>query len=392
MPEGLAGFGDPPGLLRDPSVDGGGFGLFAAEGEEIEKLLHRGGGEHAIGVLTGGSDLRDLFVPLIPDLAHDLLQNILHGDDAGGLTVFVYQNDHVVMLALHLLEERVQIHGLRHDHRLVEHLLQGKARAAPLQKIISGMEDADDPVFSGIINGDAGKGLGLDQGDDLLFRSVLRQIYHGFPGRHHILRGHAIQLEDILDISNVVPVQRALVAAGVQHQDNVLLRNRLILFLGIDAHQPQDRVGGDGEEPDDGLQNGGQYGDEAADGVGQLFLVLHGDALGDQLAEDQGKIREDQRHRHHGHGVHRSGVLGRDAEDADQKGGDRLGKIVRRKGGAQKAGQRDADLDGGEELGRRLDDAEHFLCPLITVRSQSANLLFVQGNHGDLRGGKERVA
>ena len=71
--------------------------------------------------------------------------------------------------------------------------------------------------------------------------------------------------------------------------------------------------------------------------------------------------------------------------------GDTAGEIVRREGGAQEAGQRDADLDGGEELGGGLADPQQQGRLLISFLRLVAKQVLIQRDDRYLRSGKESI-
>ena len=104
---------------------------------------------------------------------------------------------------------------------------------------------------------------------------------------------------------------------------------------------------GHGQQPHRRPQDGGDAPHHAAGDLRHLHGLLHGDALGHQLAEHQGEVGQDDGHRHQGHRVeHRGGEA--DAQ-AQQPVGEHLREGVSGEGGAQEARQGDGDLDGGED-------------------------------------------
>ena len=57
------------------------------------------------------------FVVLVEDISDDLLENVLHRDDAGKLTILIHHKFDVDLLGLHLLKKSVDIFRLRDEMR-----------------------------------------------------------------------------------------------------------------------------------------------------------------------------------------------------------------------------------------------------------------------------------
>ena len=104
----------------------------------------------------------------------------------------------------------------------------------------------------------------------------------------------------------------------------------------------QDQVGRKRQQHDKRLEDDPQCDDDADDPVGQFLGIVLGDPLGDQFAENERKIGQDNGHDN-------------DADVADDRRvhADQpvqaVGEHVRRKSRRQESGQRDADLDRGQE-------------------------------------------
>ena len=89
-PEPVAYVGHPPDLLHDPAGHRRGVvllaGLHVEQVVQIVQIRRAGHQIAAVGLLP---ELLDDLVVLVPDLAHQLLHNVLHGDDALGAAVSV---------------------------------------------------------------------------------------------------------------------------------------------------------------------------------------------------------------------------------------------------------------------------------------------------------------
>ncbi len=98
----------------------------------------------------------------------------------------------------------------------------------------------------------------------------------------------------------------------------------------------------------------------------ELFLVLHGDALGYKLAEHEGKERENERYHDNGCGIYYTDTALGDIKGADGKARQPLCEVVGSECRAEKAGKGDAYLNSREKARRLLDHFQHlfrFLSP-----------------------------
>ena len=89
-----AGLGQAAELLHDPAADGGHIRV-AFQAEMLRKVVKAHLGVDQVGIGGQLGDGRLLLVVLVPDLADQLLQNVLHRDDAAGAAVFVDHDGHV---------------------------------------------------------------------------------------------------------------------------------------------------------------------------------------------------------------------------------------------------------------------------------------------------------
>ena len=202
---------------------------------------------------------------------------------------------------------------------------------------------------------------------------------------HDVLGGDVVELEDVLDHVPLAGLDGALFLADIHHVADLLLGDFLFLILGADVHQAQNAVGGLGEQPDDGLADLGHAADKAADHARDLLGLLHRHALGHEFAEHQRKIGNN-----HGDDDDRQRVDGRsgdggDAHRVDEIIGDAIGEVVRAEGRAEKTGQGDGDLYGRKERGRRFGYLQHQRRALVARVRLAPELVFIQGDEGDLR-------
>ena len=129
-----------------------------------------------------------------------------------------------------------------------------------------------------------------------------------------------------------------------------------------------------------GREQPGQHGQRAGPGQRDLLAALQPEPLGRELAEDQRAERDDQRDADQGDRLgHR-----RFHAEPDQPGGDVLRHGRRAERGGQHGRDGDADLHGGQELGRV---GHQLLQPLPVAspgRGQVLDLAFPQRDHRDL--------
>ena len=81
-------FGDAVELFDHPAVDGGRF-RFGVDVEERKHLVEVGGAVDQVHVFADLVERLDDLVVLVPDLAHQLLDNVLQRHDAFGAAEFI---------------------------------------------------------------------------------------------------------------------------------------------------------------------------------------------------------------------------------------------------------------------------------------------------------------
>ena len=104
---GGAGQGDAADGLGEQAADGVDVVVVDLEVEELAELVQGESGGDAVGAGGDFDDLGQLGVVLVGELADDLLQEVLHGDQAGSTAVLVDGQGHVEAAGLHLAQEVV---------------------------------------------------------------------------------------------------------------------------------------------------------------------------------------------------------------------------------------------------------------------------------------------
>ena len=254
-----------------------------------------------------------------------------------------------------------------------------------------GVEDADDIVGVLLVHREPGQAGVLDGLLDLL-RRVLRPEHHHIGAvDHYVLGGGVVELKNILDHFFFAGLNGALLLADIHHHADALFRYLIALLVGVDMYQTEHAVGGDGQKPDERAHGHRQRAYHTAGKAGHRLALLHGDALGHQLPEDQGKEGEDHGDEDDRQGVDRpGGGVGQGVLNG-KKAGDASGKVVRGESRTQKARQGDADLDGGEEAGGRLHDRQQADGLFVALLGLAADHRLIQGEDGDFRGGEKGV-
>ena len=215
-----------------------------------------------------------------------------------------------------------------------------------------------------------------------------QQVHIGAVGGD-LLGSQVVELKHVLDKLFFLVVDAAMLTAGVHHHADVLLAQLLLLLIGVDADEAQHTVGGHTQQRHDGREQLGDHRHQPGDAQGHLLRLLHGDALGHQLAEDQGKIRQDQRDNDDADGVQRA--VGNGDTQADEPIRQPVGEVLRRESAAQEAGQRNGHLDGGQKaggLGRQLTEP---LGLAVSLGAHLVQLHLVHRQNGNLGAGKHGV-
>ena len=189
--KGIEGHRHGTDVLRCPAADGCtvAFQVFVVQIQIVEKFrqVHIAGAFPAVFVQL--LPVADDIVIFVPDLAHQLLQHVLHGDDAHDAAVFISNDDHVALVAAKFVHDIMELHGSGDVHRLQQQV--GKLHILVVHQLPQQMlhiENADDMVDGSLINGEPGElGLG-DHLQDVLHAVVQLKAHHIDPGGQDIRR------------------------------------------------------------------------------------------------------------------------------------------------------------------------------------------------------------
>ena len=241
-------------------------------------------GVDQIGV---GGQLGDgcfLFVVLVPDLADQLLQNVLHRDDAAGAAVFVDHDGHVRLGLLELFEQLADGLHLQRVDRREQDLAQGLIRDAAADVEVLLVDGAED-VVDGILIDEKPRifRLGEQRGDLFLRRGDGEGGEVGAVDQD-ILRALLGEVDGVFEQLALAFIDAAVLLHLVDEHEQLLLRHFIVGAEAEDLRQQLFPEGEDGverrEDPDEDLQDRrGEHGPG-------LRAVL-GDAFGRDLTEDQ---------------------------------------------------------------------------------------------------------
>ena len=121
---------------------------------------------HAVAPALVGEDvvLGLVEVVLVLDVAHDLLDHVLDGDEPRHAAVFVHDDRDVVAVGAEFLEQHVQALGFRHEHGGPEHLADVELLLGVEAQQVLREEDADHVVAVVLEDGETRGRLSITNG------------------------------------------------------------------------------------------------------------------------------------------------------------------------------------------------------------------------------------
>ena len=198
---------------------------------------------------------------------------------------------------------------------------------------------------------------------------------------HHLAQLPLPRGEDVVDELALVLGERLV---GRHHVAQLLLRDRRALRLRVTAEQSDDDVGALGQQPDDRARQRGDAVERRGERHGDALRPLQREPLGRQLAEDQREVRDHHRHEDEGQRVRGPGRHACVSEQVRHRHREAGGTERRR----QEAGERDADLDRGQEAVGVLDEPGHAR-PALAPGGERLGLTFAQADERELGGGED---
>ena len=254
----------------------------------IQKVIHRHIAADLIGIGRHLGKLGHDLIALIVDLTDQLLQNVLHGDDAQSAAVIIHNHRDVHLFTLKFRKQTGDLHAAVDIHRLGHQLFKVKVfiHQGRLQNI-AGMNYTDDMIHRFGVDRDAGKALFGDDLHHFLRGGFHIQRHHIDAGRQDILHGGIVKLQGRLDQFFFLLFQNTLLFDGVQHIHQFLLGDSgllvTLLFFPEGLHQPQ-------EQPAERRKCDHKHPQRPGEGHAELLGIGFGKAFGKDLPK--GKYRK----------------------------------------------------------------------------------------------------
>jgi len=216
--------------------------LVAEAGAEVlvEVLDSRQGVHRVLALALAPDRLVFLDVVFVGDVAHDLLDDVLDGDEPRDAAVFVDDDRHVIAADPELLEKDVDPLALGHENGRPQHLAHVEGPATLLAEItqqVLGQQDADHLVAVLADDREARVSRLDDHRQQLLGWVVTLEHDHLRAGHHDVAHLEIGDLEDALDHGQRVRVDQSARAGLAKLRDQLGAVARLAA-----AHQPPEPV------------------------------------------------------------------------------------------------------------------------------------------------------
>src|SRR5215204_1584539 len=224
----LSGLRQPAELLREQAARRIDVFVIEVESEQLAELVDRQPRVHAEPPVAEVFDLCRLAVVLVGDVAHEFLDDVFEGHEAGDAAVLVDDHGEMVRLELHLAEQCIGLHRVGHEHRRAHELADGEVVGVerplePEAREIAEIQDAADVV-----------GVTLDHGNARI--PGLQEQGHGLPEvrggvdrdhvgarHHHLADDGVVELEDRVDELAVALFEHVELGCLVDHAEQLLL-------------------------------------------------------------------------------------------------------------------------------------------------------------------------
>ena len=308
------------------------------------------------------------------ELADDLLEYVLQGDNAHHVAIFIHHNGQTQLVALEVQQLGVQRRALGDEVGWVHLPFQRGAIEAlavedPAQ--IAHVQHADNIVDVVAPHRQAGVRAGLQGAQDGVVVLVEIDAEDLVARHHHVVHRHFLEVEDI---QQHAPVRRGNQRPGLVDDGAQLLGGQVFLLprCRVGAEQAHQAIGDKIHRPDHRVHDLHQRQQDHAGGKGNTLRAQGGQGLGGDLGEDQD---------HQGQGDGRNGNAGVAPQADGQDGGD---------GGSENVDQVIADQDQSDQAIRSL---QQFAGPAGTpmlLLTQVLQPVAVEGHHCRFRAGKER--
>jgi len=201
----LATLGHMAHFMGDEAADGV-ERLFsvAALQRDLEGLGHALDGRvaaDAVGAVGQGEDVARIFgnVELVLDLADDLFEHVLDGDEPCHAAELVDHDGQVVAVAAELAQQVVEALALGHEHGRAQQRADVQlGRPLQLEQVL-GHQDADDVLALAVVHRKARMCRVDDQVQKIIERRVDVDEVHAGRGHHHFARRHVRHADHTLE-------------------------------------------------------------------------------------------------------------------------------------------------------------------------------------------------
>ena len=371
--EAVAAGGDLVHDLHDPAVDGDGIG-FNIQIKELAEVLQIATAINAEGILGDLLVVLDDLVVLVPDVADQLLQDVLHGDDAQSAAVLVQNHGQVGLVGLQVTEQIVDTLALMDVDGRGDELFQGLVGQTLGGEDILGVDNAHDLIDAVLVDQETGEAGLLKELADLLHGGLDVKALQIHAVGEDVLGLLLGEVDGVAEQISLLVVDGALLLNLLHQHEQLLLRH---LVVGLDTEDLGHQLRPQGEDTAEGNEDPHKELHEGGREHGKALGAVLGDGLGGDLAEHQ---------HHYGDGgggdqgavaVGKGLILAIDAEGDDEHRGD---------GGQKDVHQIVADEDGGQESVVVLAQLQRQGGSLVALLDLGLELGLAQSREGGLGG------
>src|SRR5829696_10266104 len=349
--DGITGLGGPSEGAQDVAA----YGVEVFVGEvEFEAVVHVRDGDAAVHGEEVGAYLLDggfVFVELVLYLTHDLLDDILDGDETLDAPPLVDDYGHLQRAGLELLEDFLYTLVLGDDEAFPDN-----GPYVEIFRVLAGGSEeilyvgcAEDVIEVPFVDGVARVAAVHGGVGHLRERGVARYSLYVGPWHHDLARHPVAEVEDVVQVVALFGVEHARGGGGGDHDPQFLLGVGLHLLSEPDAPGPQHEVRGGVDHVYHGGEHHPEHVQRAADPERHHLGPLNGEVLGRLLPEDEVSVGYDRKSKHDGDEADHTLVRnsygpeqrldevrdGRLADPTKREAGDRNTDLVYRKVGVE---------------------------------------------------------
>ena len=352
-------------------------------GEVLDGHARVDGGDaaHECGLLLALAARFAGQVVFVADVADELFGHVLQRHDAVGAAVLVDDHGQVDAALAQQFEARQQLGRAGQRNAFSRHVGHGRCVGVAHVQQVAHMHEADH-----VIEIPAGHRIAGVRHLAHVRRRVLDALRtveeHDIGARTHDLGDDGLgRVEHVVEDRALVFAQRRV---RVDEHAQLLVGDLAFGLVRVEAEQAHDTVRVLADEPDDRLADLGEHVDRGHYGAGDLFGALHGDALRHHFGDDYRAVRDDQRQHD---GGQRCGDVRRHAPAFHDGHDERRNRRFAERCG-QEAGERHADLHGGQELVGVACDCRH-TCATGVLLFHLIDLGSAQGDQGQFGAGED---